>query len=135
LKRSIALLSIVFASIRLWAQELSTEQGWHGITDLHYAQVMTVDYIGKINGLAAVAKVSFEPLGEEVLMSGVIQSGSFSYTFTADIYGEAGYGDMVSQTEYSRFHVRINLTQMGFAVTPNPENFDETKQTYYFTRQ
>jgi len=96
---------------------------------------MTYSYVGDINGLQAIADVSFENLGEYVLMSGVIHSGSSAYTFTADIYGNAGYGSMVSQTEYSRFHVRIDLTQMGFAVTPNPENFDEPKQTYYFTRQ
>jgi len=95
LKSSIALLSVIFASISLCAQEEpATAHRSQGRRDFYYVQVMTYSYVGDINGLRAVAQVSFENLGEYVMMTGVIQSGPYTYTLSGDIYGDSGYGDI-----------------------------------------
>jgi hypothetical protein len=78
------------------------------------------DYVGTINGAQAVARVSFEPLREYTIMSGEIRSNKFYYTFTSDIVGTEGYGDIVDHQQNTRFRIKIELTQNGFVLTANP---------------
>jgi hypothetical protein len=92
------------------------------------------NYIGDINGARAVAKVSFEPLREYTIMSGEIRSNDFYYTFTADIVGESGYGDIVDHNGNTRFRIKIDLTKNGFVLTSNPLG-PGTPTSYNFVRQ
>ena len=77
-------------------------------------------YVGDINGVEATATISIEQLPEYVLMSGEITSGTFYYTFTADIIADRGWGDMVDHFDGSRFRVRIDVAADGFLLTANP---------------
>jgi hypothetical protein len=92
------------------------------------------NFVGDINGARAVAKVSFEPLREYTIMSGEIRSNNFYYTFTADIVGTSGYGDIVDHSENTRFRIKIDITQNGFNLTSNPLG-PGTPTTYYFVKQ
>jgi hypothetical protein len=97
-------------------------------------QVLSATYVGNIQGAAARASVSFEQLPRYVVMAGQIQSGQFSYTFRADLVGPSGFGEIVSHGEGTRFQIRIDLTQAGFALTSNPFG-PGTPTTYYFSRR
>jgi hypothetical protein len=97
------------------------------------APVVTARYVGNINGARATAVVSFERLPEYTVMAGRIQSGRYVYTFRADIVGAAGYGEIVSHAENTRFQIYIQLTQTGFALTSNPLG-PGTPTTYHFKR-
>lgn len=92
------------------------------------------NYVGNINGAEAIARVTFEPLREYTIMSGEILSNNFRYTFTADIVGTSGYGDIVDHKENTRFRIKIDLTQNGFNLTSNPLG-PGTPTTYNFIRQ
>lgn len=92
------------------------------------------NYIGDINGAEAVARVTFEPLREYTIMSGEIRSNNFRYTFTADIVGTSGYGDIVDHNENTRFRIKIDLTRNGFNLTSNPLG-PGTPTTYTFVRR
>jgi|GEM_PF-2876439 len=91
-------------------------------------------YVGNINGAEAVANVSFEPLREYTIMSGEIRSSNFYYTFTADIVGSSGYGDITSHNDNERFRIKIDLTQDGFILTSNPFG-PGTPSSYKFVRR
>ena len=94
----------------------------------------TAEYVGDLHGIQARAKVSFEPLREYTLMAGEIRSRVARYSFTADIVGTSGYGEMLDQVRNERFKVKIDLTRDGFTVTSNPFG-PGTPSTYHFTKQ
>jgi hypothetical protein len=96
--------------------------------------VQTASYRGSIHGAPATASVSFEPLKESTLMSGEIRSAQYRYTFTADLFGSSGYGDMVAHADNSRFRIKIDLTTDGFQLTSNPQG-PGTPSTYSFVRE
>jgi Ca2+-binding RTX toxin-like protein len=96
--------------------------------------VENANYVGDIGGASASASVSFEPLPEYTLMAGEVRSGGFVYTFTADLVGSAGYGDMLDHQDNARFRIHIELTQDGFTLTSNPLG-PGTPTRYFFTRQ
>lgn len=92
------------------------------------------NYVGDIHGARAIARVTFEPLREYTIMAGEIRSNNFYYTFTADIVGTSGYGDIVDHNENTRFRIKIDMTQNGFDMTSNPLG-PGTPTTYHFVRQ
>jgi hypothetical protein len=92
------------------------------------------NYVGDVHGAKAFASVTFEPLREYTIMAGEIRSNNFYYTFTADIVGTSGYGDIVDHNENTRFRIKIDITQNGFTLTSNPLG-PGTPTTYYFVRQ
>ena len=93
----------------------------------------TLRFVGEINGARADAVVTFEQVRDYVIMSGEIRSNSFKYTFTADIYGDSGFGEIVSHSENTRFRIKIQYTSNGFALTSNPFG-PGTPSTYYFKK-
>ncbi len=117
-------------------QEASVQEirGFAATRHFKRVQVLTANYVGDIQGAPAFATVSFEQLRDYVLMSGQIQSGQFFYTFSAELVGASGFGEMVSQVEGTRFQIKIDLTPMGFALTSNPLG-PGMPTTYYFTRK
>ena len=104
-----------------------------GQWQLSAAKQATMRFVGDINGARADAVVTFEQLRDYVLMSGEIQSKSFKYTFTADIYGDSGFGEIVSHSENTRFRIKIQYITNGFALTSNPLG-PGTPSTYYFKK-
>ena len=54
------------------------------------------------------------------LAAGEIRSNNYQYTFTADIYGDAGYGDMVTHYDNRRVRIKIQSVTNGFSLTVNP---------------
>ncbi|MGQ0570408.1 MAG: hypothetical protein ACT4P5_12950, partial [Armatimonadota bacterium] len=96
--------------------------------------VLTVRYVGDIHGARANAVVTYERLPEVVAMAGRIQSGSYTYTFKADIVGNAGFGDMLDHSNNTRFRIHVRLTPDGFALTSNPQG-PGVPTTYYFKKQ
>lgn len=107
--------------------------GTHTTSAYAGPQVITLRYVGDIHGARAQAVVSFERLPEFVLMAGRIQSGSYTYSFKADIVGNAGYGDMLDHSQQTRFRIHIQLTATGFALTSNPFG-PGAPTTYHFRR-
>jgi len=101
------------------------------------------ELVGDVGGVQATARVTFEqlpcsgcvdPTATYLVMAGEIVSGAFYYTFTADVYGASGYGDMLDYADGSTFRIRIDLAGDGFALTTNPfEGLYTT--TYVFTCQ
>src|SRR5437764_13271206 len=83
-------------------------------------RVWLVNYVADIHGARADARVSYEPLREYTLMGGEIRSNGIYYTFTADLVGASGFGDMVNHTHNERFRVKIDLTREGLNLTTNP---------------
>lgn len=93
-----------------------------------------ITYVGTINGARATARVSFEPLPHYTIMAGDITSSQFYYTFSADIVGNSGYGDMLLHADNSRFLARFDVSGNGFTLTSNP--FGPGNPTSYdFVRQ
>ncbi len=87
---------------------------------VHAAPILTVKYVGNINGARADATITYEKVFEYVVMAGRIQSGQYIYSFKADIVGASGYGDMLDHSTQSRFRIHIQFTQDGFVLTSNP---------------
>ncbi len=88
-------------------------------------------FVGDIGGVQAVATVqwstepSFDPrspiLGETYIqVAGEIQSGQFYYTFTAELYGPTGYGDMLDHYDGASFRIQLDVMTDGFYLTANP---------------
>jgi hypothetical protein len=74
-----------------------------------------------LHGLPAVATVEFEQLYSYTVMAGEISSAQASYSFSADIYGDGGYGDMVDRVAGGSFRIQIqNLSEAGFVLIANP---------------
>lgn len=92
------------------------------------------NYVGDLNGSRAVANVSFEPLREYTIMAGEIRSNEAYYTFTADIVGTSGYGDILDHADGSRFRIKIDLMADGFILTSNPLG-PGTPTSYRFVKQ
>ena len=92
------------------------------------------NYVGDLHGSKAVANVSFEPLREYTIMSGEIRSNEAYYTFTADIVGTSGYGDILDHRDGSRFQIKIDITSDGFTLTSNPLG-PGTPTSYRFVKQ
>jgi hypothetical protein len=84
------------------------------------AAVLTLKYVGDLNGLRADAVVSFEALPDYVLAAGRIQSSAASYTFGADLYGDTGYGTIVDLGNGTRWQIKFQVYRDGFALTSNP---------------
>jgi hypothetical protein len=78
--------------------------------------------------------VSFERLREYTLMAGEVRSPAGYYTFTADLVGTSGYGEMLDHGQNQRFKVKIDLTQGGFTLTSNPFG-PGTPTAYHFRKQ
>ena len=95
--------------------------------------VVTLRYVGDINGAKAYAIASFERVYDYVVMAGRIESGRYVYTFKADIVGSSGYGDMLDNSTNSRFRIHVQITPIGFNVTSNPFG-PGTLSTYIFKR-
>ena len=95
------------------------------------AQVATLKFVGDLQGLRADAVVSFERLPEYVLAAGVIQSRTAKYTFTADIYGDSGFGTIVDHRGGARWQIKIQLFNKGFALISNPLG-PGSPSAYYF---
>ncbi len=93
---------------------------------------------GDINGAEAIAYVSLEVMSQVyfvsteqawtanygdgsqyILFAGQIQSGPYTYYFSADIYGGSGYGDIVFANDGSRMRIRIDLYTRGFIMAVN----------------
>lgn len=82
---------------------------------------MPYQFVGNLQGMQAVATVEFEQLHNYVLMEGDVKSQNGNYAFSADIYGDGGYGDMVDRMTGERFRIQIqNLAPAGFALVVNP---------------
>ena len=98
------------------------------------SDVLYGTYMGDIGGAPAIAQVSYEPLRDHALFSGEIRKGPYLYTFTSEIVGDGGYGDMLDHASGERFRIAIsNLSAGGFMLIANP--FEGTGQTaYYFHR-
>lgn len=88
-------------------------------------------YLSDFGGLPARATVSverrpvvsYDPLavgGEYLLVAGEIRSQTAYYSFTAELYGNRGWGDMVDVLKNERFRIQIDLTVNGFILTANP---------------
>src|SRR5262245_36944511 len=104
------------------------------LVQLAQSDVLHGTYMGDIGGAPAIAQVSYEPLRDHALFSGEIRKGPYVYTFTSEIVGDGGYGDMLNQASGERFRIAIlNLSAGGFMLIANP--FEGTGQTaYYFHR-
>ncbi|TWT46295.1 hypothetical protein RAS1_27480 [Phycisphaerae bacterium RAS1] len=97
-------------------------------------------YAGDIGGVQATANVQYEQLpcsscvepgATYLATAGTVDSGVAQYSFTADIIGTSGYGDMVNLNANERFRIRIDLTSTGFLLTSNPfEGLVETTYTF-----
>ena len=77
-------------------------------------------YTGEINGVQATARVTVEPLPSYTYVEGEVTSGQFYYTFTADLPGDRGWGDMVDHSDGSIFRIQIDVVGDGFYLTTNP---------------
>jgi hypothetical protein len=97
------------------------------------AQVKHVKYTGNIHGAPAVALVSYEPLPNFTVMAGEVRSNGFLYTFTANLVGSSGYGNVLDHQQNTTIQVRIDVTQNGFTVTTNPFG-PGTPTVYYFKK-
>jgi hypothetical protein len=86
--------------------------------------------VGDLGGLQANARVSIELLPEYAVMAGDIQSANAYYTFTSDIVGTSGYGDMTDGYTGERFRVHFELYAEGFILTSNPL---QSPTNYIFT--
>lgn len=84
------------------------------------AAVLTLKYVGELNGLRAGAVVSFEALPDYVLVAGRIQSAAASYAFGCDLYGDTGYGTIVDLGNGTRWQIKVQVFRDGFALTSNP---------------
>ena len=86
------------------------------------AQVSAYNYTADLQGMPASAQVSFEPLREYVLMSGVITSRVARYTFTANITGSEGFGSMLDHSTGDRIRIKIVVRNNGsnFTIILNP---------------
>lgn len=95
---------------------------------------MPYQFVGDLQGMQAVAVVEFEQLYSYVVMEGEVKSRTGRYTFSADIYGDGGYGEMVDRMTGDSFRVQIqNLSPAGFALVVNPyEGLHPTR--YVFQR-
>jgi len=131
---AITFLSIVLVLGAVQGTSAQEIRGFAATPNFKPVQVLTADYVGDIQGAPALATVSFEQLRDYVSMSGQIQSGQFSYTFSAELVGASGFGEIVSHAEGTRFQIRIDLTPTGFALTSNPLG-PGMPTTYYFTRK
>ena len=77
-------------------------------------------FSGDIGGVQATAVLTFEEFRDYTLWSGQINSGPYVYTFTADVIGDRGWGDMVDHFDNSRFRIQIDVLPDGFLLTSNP---------------
>jgi len=102
-------------------------------TDVQAAPVVTVKYVGEINGAKAFATITYEKVFDYVVMAGRIQSGQYVYTFKADIVGTAGYGDLLDHSTQSRLRIHIQHTNDGFVLTANPFG-PGAPSKYYFKK-
>lgn len=90
-------------------------------------------YVGMMNGEQGTANVTFEKLKDYVSMAGTIVSPHASYTFSAQIVGDSGYGD-ITENNATTFRIKIDLTASGFNLTSNPLEGGGSS-TYVFTKQ
>ncbi len=82
---------------------------------------MGYQFVADFHGVPATASVEFEQLYSYARMSGEIRSPQAWYVFTADIYGDGGYGDMVDRLAGETFRIQIqSLSEAGFILTANP---------------
>jgi hypothetical protein len=95
------------------------------------SNVVTLRFVGDVNGERADAAVSLERMREYVLAAGRIQSRSALYGFTADIYGDSGFGTILDYGNGSRWQIKIQVVADGFALISNPLG-PGTPTTYYF---
>src|SRR5947207_12329013 len=97
-------------------------------------QTQSGNYRGSINGAEATAHVTFEPLPEHTLMAGEIRRNEYYYTFTADLVGASGYGDLLDHKDNSTIRIKIDVTADGFQLTSNPLG-PGAPSTYTFVRE
>ena len=86
-------------------------------------------FVSSFNGAEAVATVGYDRGYNNDVMSGTIQSGGYTYTFSADIVGTSGYGELVDYASYDRMTVHLDLYSNGFYLTINPFGHPAT---YFF---
>jgi hypothetical protein len=90
------------------------------LTPLSAAPVLTAQYVGNINGARADAALSFERVYHYTVVAGKIQSNGLTYTFTADVVGDTGYGTITDHAAGTRFQIRVVFFNNGFRLTSNP---------------
>lgn len=95
------------------------------------ASVVTLRFVGDLQGVRADAVVAFEPLPDYVRAAGLIQSKSAKYSFTADLYGDSGFGTILDLGAGTRWQIKIQLFKKGFALISNPFG-PGSPTTYYF---
>jgi hypothetical protein len=83
-------------------------------------RAQTARYVGTINRARADALLSFEKMRDYTLVSGQIKSARFTYSFTADVYGESGFGTMTDRAAGTRFPIKLIFSQAGFTLISNP---------------
>ncbi|MFN0104945.1 MAG: hypothetical protein ACKV2U_23030 [Bryobacteraceae bacterium] len=93
--------------------------------------VLTLRYTGDLGGVRAEASVSFERMREYVLAAGRIQSSAAKYSFSSEIYGGSGFGTIVDLGAGTRWQIKIQLFNKGFALISNPLG-PGSPTTYYF---
>jgi hypothetical protein len=77
-------------------------------------------YVTELNGLPAVATLTFEPLVTHTRVDGIIESSTARYVLGADVVGESGYGDMVDVGLNERMRIHLAFSTDGFRLTVNP---------------
>jgi hypothetical protein len=95
------------------------------------ANVVTLRFVGDLQGIRADAVVAFEPLPDYVRAAGLIQSKSAKYSFTADVVGDSGFGTILDLGAGNRWQIKIQLFNKGFALISNPFG-PGSPTTYYF---
>lgn len=77
-------------------------------------------FVSDFNEVPAIATVSYEELPEYAVFSGRIESNGYVYSFTSDIVGQGGYGDLLDQTDNETMRIQVELYRDGFNLTINP---------------
>jgi len=80
----------------------------------------TNTYVGDLHGAQATARLVIEPLPNYTYVEGEISSDFAYYTFTAEIIGDRGWGDMLDHLTLERFRVQFDVAPNGFYLTSNP---------------
>ena len=110
---------------------LSTTLVLAGAVTAGAANVVTLRFVGDLQGVRADAVVTFEPLPDYVLAAGLIQSKSAKYSFTADLVGDTGFGTILDLGAGNRWQIKIQVFNKGFALISNPFG-PGSPTTYYF---
>ncbi len=120
MKRATTIIGLLACFVLLTGADCGGDDtGFDGGSDNPHCASNT--YVGNLNGVEATIKVTVEPLVTHTYVQGQLTSPTANYTFTADMMGDRGWGDMVDLLTNERFRIQLDLLPGGgLILTANP---------------